>query len=48
MHPIYKSIYFQGAIESIAMKTPKERTEMFEKISGYVFLANFLLDCQWV
>eukprot|EP00112_Aurelia_sp_Birch-Aquarium-sp1_P012291 Seg2586.6 transcript_id=Seg2586.6/GoldUCD/mRNA.D3Y31 product="Structural maintenance of chromosomes protein 1A" protein_id=Seg2586.6/GoldUCD/D3Y31 len=27
-------LVFQGAIESIAMKTPKERTGMFEKISG--------------
>eukprot|EP00794_Sanderia_malayensis_P007356 gene7356-8176_t len=27
-------LVFQGAIESIAMKTPKERTAMFEKISG--------------
>lgn len=27
-------LVFQGAVESIAMKTPKERTEMFERISG--------------
>lgn len=26
-------LVFQGAVESIAMKTPKERTQMFEKIS---------------
>ncbi|XP_028405600.1 structural maintenance of chromosomes protein 1A-like [Dendronephthya gigantea] len=27
-------LVFQGAVESIAMKNPKERTQMFEKISG--------------
>ncbi|KAJ7391317.1 Structural maintenance of chromosomes protein 1B, partial [Desmophyllum pertusum] len=26
-------LVFQGTVESIAMKTPKERTQMFEKIS---------------
>ena len=29
-----KHFFTQGAVESIAMKNPKERTEMFEKISG--------------
>lgn len=33
-------LVFQGAVESIAMKTPKERTEMFEKISGSGALAE--------
>lgn len=33
-------LVFQGAVESIAMKTPKERTEMFEKISGSGVLAE--------
>jgi structural maintenance of chromosome 1 len=27
-------LVFQGAVESIAMKTPKERTQLFEEISG--------------
>jgi len=30
-------LVFQGAVESIAMKNPKERTALFEEISGYVF-----------
>lgn len=29
-------LVFQGAVENIAMKTPKERTSLFEEISGYV------------
>ena len=29
-------LVFQGAVESIAMKNPKERTVLFEEISGYV------------
>lgn len=29
-------LVFQGAVESIAMKNPKERTALFEEISGYV------------
>ncbi|XP_066920208.1 structural maintenance of chromosomes protein 1A-like [Clytia hemisphaerica] len=33
-------LVFQGAVESIAMKNPKERTEMFEKISGSGLLAD--------
>jgi len=33
-------LVFQGAVESIAMKNPKERTEMFEKISGSGLLAE--------
>ncbi|XP_065059066.1 structural maintenance of chromosomes protein 1A-like [Rhopilema esculentum] len=33
-------LVFQGAIESIAMKTPKERTGMFEKISSSGELAT--------
>jgi len=33
-------LVFQGAVESIAMKTPKERTAMFEKISGSGELAE--------
>jgi structural maintenance of chromosome 1 len=28
-------LVFQGAVESIAMKNPKERTALFEEISGY-------------
>lgn len=28
--------WLQGAVESIAMKTPKERTQLFEQISRYV------------
>lgn len=28
-------LVFQGAVESIAMKNPKERTMLFEEISGY-------------
>lgn len=31
-------LVFQGAVENIAMKTPKERTALFEEISGYVFI----------
>lgn len=31
-------LVFQGAVESIAMKNPKERTALFEEISGYVFV----------
>lgn len=27
-------LVFQGAVENIAMKTPKERTSLFEEISG--------------
>lgn len=27
-------LVFQGAVESIAMKNPKERTVLFEEISG--------------
>lgn len=27
-------LVFQGAVESIAMKNPKERTILFEEISG--------------
>lgn len=30
-------LVFQGAVESIAMKNPKERTVLFEEISGYVY-----------
>ena len=33
-------LVFQGAVESIAMKTPKERTDLFEKISGSGALAE--------
>jgi structural maintenance of chromosome 1 len=29
-------LVFQGAVESIAMKNPKERTALFEEISGLV------------
>lgn len=31
-------LVFQGAVESIAMKNPKERTALFEEISGYISL----------
>lgn len=27
-------LVFQGAVETIAMKNPKERTALFEEISG--------------
>lgn len=30
-------LVFQGAVESIAMKNPKERTALFEEISGLVW-----------
>ena len=30
---LFFSSLFQGAVESIAMKTPKERTQLFEQIS---------------
>ncbi|KAI1888477.1 hypothetical protein AGOR_G00185550 [Albula goreensis] len=33
-------LVFQGAVESIAMKTPKERARMFEQISGSQELAE--------
>lgn len=33
-------LVFQGAVESIAMKNPKERTLLFEEISGYLFCRN--------
>ena len=29
-------LVFQGAVESIAMKNPKERTLLFEELSGWV------------
>lgn len=32
-------LVFQGAVESIAMKNPKERTALFEEISGYVIVS---------
>lgn len=35
-------LVFQGAVESIAMKNPKERTALFEEISGYVTLYFYL------
>ena len=34
-------LVFQGAVESIAMKNPKERTALFEEISGYVRISFF-------
>uniref|UniRef100_A0A4W5RZR6 Structural maintenance of chromosomes 1B n=1 Tax=Hucho hucho TaxID=62062 RepID=A0A4W5RZR6_9TELE len=33
-------LVFQGAVESIAMKNPKERTKMFERISQSLELSN--------
>ena len=33
-------LVFQGAVETIAMKNPKERTALFEEMSGYVVLYN--------
>lgn len=33
-------LVFQGAVESIAMKNPKERTALFEEISGYVYVES--------
>lgn len=36
-------LVFQGAVESIAMKNPKERTALFEEISGYVLVLSNLL-----
>jgi chromosome segregation ATPase len=35
-------LVFQGAVESIAMKNPKERTALFEEISGYVCIIMYL------
>lgn len=35
---------FQGAVESIAMKNPKERTALFEEISGYVCTVMYLFN----
>lgn len=29
-------LVFQGAVESVAMKNPKEMTALFEEISAYV------------
>jgi len=37
-------LVFQGAVESIAMKNPKERTALFEEISGWVILLPFSLS----
>lgn len=43
-------LVFQGAVESIAMKNPKERTALFEEISGYlndikiIFTIKFVLN----
>lgn len=34
-------LVFQGAVESIAMKNPKERTALFEEISGYVLKPDY-------
>ena len=31
-------LVFQGAVESIAMKSPKERTALFEEISQSVYI----------
>lgn len=33
-------LVFQGAVENIAMKNPKERTALFEEISGLVYACS--------
>lgn len=33
-------LVFQGAVESVAMKNPKEMTGLFEEISGYALANN--------
>lgn len=33
VHLLFKCVSFQGTVESIALKEPKERTKMFECIS---------------
>ena len=35
-------VLFQGAVESIAMKTPRERTQLFEEISRYMYMYNLM------
>lgn len=37
-------LVFQGAVESIAMKNPKERTALFEEISGYACTVMYLFN----
>ena len=47
LNNVYMPYLFKGTVESIAMKTPKERTQMFEKISRFVkgcFLLCHLLS----
>lgn len=38
-------LVFQGAVESVAMKNPKEMTALFEEISGYVWRLCFKFCC---
>ena len=40
--PLHVYVLFQGAVESIAMKTPRERTQLFEEISRYTYMYNFM------
>lgn len=35
-------LVFQGAVESIAMKNPKEMTTLFEEISGYEIIYIYI------
>jgi chromosome segregation ATPase len=35
-------LVFQGAVESVAMKNPKEMTALFEEISGYIAIYLFI------
>lgn len=37
-------LVFQGAVESVAMKNPKEMTALFEEISGYVDVIKLFLN----
>lgn len=46
-------LVFQGAVESIAMKNPKEMTTLFEEISGYeiIYIYTYIiytLNCSWL
>lgn len=37
-------LVFQGAVESIAMKNARERCQMFEEISKYVFYVFWIFQ----
>lgn len=43
-------LVFQGQVESVAMKNPKEMTSLFEEISGFVLIkiiTKTLFHCWW-